>query len=128
MCPDRGGLTLDKAIKTRIETLSDDIWIWKTIEVHNPEKCNLKAFTMQRFDFTGYELDQKPVDSIYLKNSVAIIDFEYVKAFTSNGHLLTPDSQLEEVYVLLFEFLSTKDNSNIISNCEFRGFAKLMQY
>ena len=118
---------MDKSIKTRIETLSNDIWIWKTIEVHNPDKCNLKAFTLQRFDFTGLESDQKPIDSIYLKNNVAIIDIEYVKEFTSKGHLLTPDSELSEVYLLLLEFLSTKDNSSIISNCEFRGFAKLLK-
>ena len=125
MFPGRGGATFNQKVYAMIETLSADVWDWTTIEVHNPDQCNLKSFALERLDFQRDKLDHKPIDSIYLRDNVAIIDIEYARAFTESGQFLLQEYELTEVYILSLNFKETKDGKNL-RQCEFRGFAKII--
>jgi hypothetical protein len=96
----------------------------KTVEVNNPENCNLKSFHMQRKNILEEYLDEKTLDSILVKNNqIPIIDLTYLQKFKNNGNL--SDADKKKTYMLEFLFKQTK-NGFKPGSCELRAFAKII--
>lgn len=122
--PDQGGITspYDK-LQIWVELLNPIPYKYFTIEVHNPDRCNLKSFYLKRRDMFLELLEDNPLASIFLKNKVAIIDIEYNKNFYNVGDL--SDDVLTELQILELGYLSTTDGQNP-GSCELRAFASRM--
>ena len=127
--PDQGGITsnYDK-LKIKIDLLSAEPFSYFTIEVHNPDKCNVKSMHLRRQDqfasSSNDYLDKVKIESVFLKNSVAIIDLEYAKRILGLGGLMLADGKLDTVQILEIVFETTKDGISNPGACELRAFAK----
>lgn len=121
--PDQGGITSTyKQLLIKIELLSADPYSYHTIEVHNPNECNLKKFHFKRLDMMGNNLDTSEINSIYLNGNTPIIDIEYAKRILNKSEQMVNDSRLKEVQILELWFDTTKDGENP-GKCELRAFA-----
>ena len=122
--PDQGGITspYDK-LRIWVELLNASPYKYFTIEVHNPEQCNLKSFYLKRRDMFLELLETEPIASVFLRNKVAIIDIEYNKNFYKVGGL--SDEVLTQVQILELGFLTSTDGKNP-GSCELRAFASRM--
>ncbi len=121
--PDQGGITstYDK-LKVLIELLSADPFKYHTIEVHNPESCNLANFSLKRLDMGHTELDRVRIESVLLKGNVAVVDVAYARSILGLGSQLVKEEILEQVQILDIEFERTRDGKNP-GACELRAFA-----
>ncbi len=117
--PGNGGVTSPyNKLVIRIEYVGTDSYEVKTIQVNNPEKCNLKSFQAKSFDVEGNELNSNYFGSIQLNNDETLIDVSYLKEFSSFKE------NLEKFYILYIMFESTRDGSNP-GSCELNCFVKV---
>jgi hypothetical protein len=87
-----------------------------TVEVHNPNNCNLKDMSSKR-----YEDENKPLENYLFSitlNNRAVIDYEYLKMMNQ-----TIFDNFDEFYFFELNFLSTKNGKNP-SDCSLRVFAE----
>ncbi len=125
--PDQGGITSNyERLKILIELLNADPYDYHTIEVHNPEKCNLDKLSLSRWDMNHDVLDKVRIQSVLLKNKVAVVDIAYAKNILGLGSKLVKEEDLAKVQILDIEFESTRDGKNP-GPCELRAFANQIQ-
>ena len=83
--PFQGGIysTYEK-LKIIMELIGTDVYDIHTIEINNPEKCNLKSFYLRRMNMFQDYLDQNKLDSILIhNNNVPLIDLKYLMEFSN---------------------------------------------
>jgi hypothetical protein len=116
--PNQGGITspYDKLL-IEIQFLSGiDKYKIETIEINNPEVCNLNSFNVRQSNDQNYS-DKKEWTSILLDNGEPLVDVNYLKEF----HGFNED--LQDFYYLYILFNSTNNGQNP-GPCELRAFAR----
>jgi hypothetical protein len=119
--PGQGGITSPyNALEIIMEILGYRTYKLHTIEVHNPETCNLNNMTLIRLNSQQNVLDNYPLNSQRV-NNVTFIDVDYYKYFENlNTAGDDPD-------YLRINFLNTIDNKNP-TKCELRGFGEVSNF
>lgn len=114
----QGGISIPlSSINIVIENIGITSYKLHTVEINNPEVCNIDMFTIRRKSFINEDyFDNIELKSITLNNLTFVdIDFnKFANNLSSNGDNL----QRMDIRVL-----STKDKMNI-HNCEFRAFGE----
>jgi len=95
-----------------MEVLTSDSYKLHTIEINNPDKCNVNKMSLQRRG-----IFQEPLDNqvIFSMNNFTFIDVDYYKQFLN----LTDEGDDPNYFDI--QFLSTNNAENI-SSCELRAF------
>ena len=125
--PFKGGISSTYAkLKIIMELIGIDIYDIHSIEINNPEKCNLKSFHLKRMNMFQDYLDQNNLDSISIHNgNVPLIDLKYLIEFSNLKPLEIENQKQVEMLEIVFD--STKDGYNP-GKCELRAFAKINNF
>ncbi len=116
--PKRGGFSyIVKTIKVMMEILTDESYKLHTLEINNPEKCNVNKMSLERRGIFVEPLDNQVMFSM---NNFTFIDVDYYKQF------LNLTNQGDEPSYFDIKFLSTKNAENI-SSCELRAFVEKLK-
>lgn len=114
----QGGFSIPfSSINIEIENTGIVSYKLHTVEINNPEICNIDSFTIRRKSYLNVEyFDDYELRSEYL-NGVAFVDVDFSK-YVDNLGPRGDDFQRMDIRVL-----STKDGLSI-NKCEFRAFAE----
>ena len=121
--PNRGGIQSPyNKLKIIMELLSPiDLYKLHTLEIHNPENCNVKLMDLERLDFLQQSQDKPILLTSERLNNVTFIDVDYFKAF----HGLNNKGDKPDYF--LINLLETTDGKNP-GTCELRGFAEINNF
>jgi len=119
--PGQGGVAVESQKKISINLELADYFVSKvqeiyTIEVNNPEYCQLSSLTLRLKDNNEVFIDDLTFVSVPISNSVRIIDFNLLKLLNNTANL-----QLRNLKSFEFELYSIGKSSK----CELRCFAFL---
>lgn len=117
ICPGQGGITSTwEKLLIYMEFLSETIvYKLETIEIHNPEKCNVISMNTIRLNFLQQPHSGEKYWRSFLLNGRAVIDINYYKKFEISPPI---DHDLD---ILEVDFLTTRDNK-YPADCELRAF------
>lgn len=103
-------------LKIIVEVLSSPYaYYLHTIEVHDPERCNLESMNFRRLGYSDRPLENYM--NSFILDKTPVIDIDYHKTFFNWGTRGDYSDALE------LNFIATKDNK-FPTNCEIRVFAK----
>lgn len=117
--PFKGGIssTYDR-LKFSLEFLGPNVFNVHTVEINNPQVCNLNLMDMRRKGYDGNYRDPYALESILL-NGRPVIDIDYHKIFNNfpnDGNSMD---------IMEVNFKQTRNGANP-TQCELRSFAQVL--
>ena len=119
--PGQGGVTSPEyMLRTYVEYLNDNKYDIMTVEIHNPNVCNVNSVKFKHLNDMGKDIYPQFYESMYLDGNKTIIDMTYLKQIKNINYETTMKDY--EYHYILFD--GTRDLQRP-KGCEVRFFGKL---
>lgn len=113
----QGGFSVDRPkINIAVQYYGYSLYKVHTIEINNPDQCNINRFTIRRRNSLDHFTDPYELNS-HLVDGVPLVDIDFYK---SELNMTNHD---EIFYRMDIKVLSTRNGANI-GKCEFRAFGE----
>jgi hypothetical protein len=113
--PKRGGFSYSlRTIRVMMEILTEESYKLHTVEINNPDTCNVNKMSLQRRGIFQESLDNQVMLSL---NNFTFVDVDYYKQF------FNVTNQGDDPTYFDIQFQSTRNSENI-HLCELRAFVE----